>query len=255
MKKLPLSVFIITRNEADRVAATIRSVRDIADEIIVIDSESTDDTVAVATAEGARVVVQPWLGYGLQKRFGEDQCKNTWLLNLDADEELTPKLAKEIEGMFAMSKPLAPAYTIQIRDMLPGEKMLVPSAHTNFCIRLYDRTKARFSDSPVHDSVIVAEGKPAMLKAPALHRSFRDIGHAVEKLNSYSRVQAEQLALKKSLPYPGLRLAIEFPMAFLKVYFARGYVTRGRRGFTYAIVYAFGRFVRIAKYLEKLESK
>lgn len=253
MKKLPLSVFIITHNEADRVATTIKSVIDFADEVIVIDSESTDDTVKIAEESGARVIVQPWLGYGLQKRFGEDACKNQWLLNLDADEEITPALAKEISALFASGNPLAPAYTLQIRDMLPGEKKLVPSAHTNFCIRLYDRKKARFSNSPVHDSVIVSEGKSPLLKAPVLHRSFRDIAHAIDKLNSYSSVQAKELALKKTLPYPGLRLAIEFPMAFLKVYFMRGYVTRGRRGFIYAIAYAFGRFVRIAKYLENLE--
>jgi glycosyltransferase involved in cell wall biosynthesis len=250
MKKLPLSVFIITRNEADRVATTIQSVAGFADEVVVIDSQSTDDTVAVAEKNGARVIVQPWLGYGLQKRFGEDQCKNQWLLNLDADEEISPKLAEEIRRLFTGGMPPRSAYTLQVRDLLPGEKQLVPSAHTNFCIRLYDRQKARFSDSPVHDSVIVTEGKTAMLSHPVLHRSFRNIAHAIEKLNSYSTVQAENLS-KKGLPFPLLRLGIEFPMAFLKIYFIRGYVTRGRRGFAYAIVYAFGRLVRIAKYLEK----
>ena len=248
--KLPLSVFIITRNESDRVGTTIASVQTIADEIIVIDSQSTDDTVQVAQNLGARAIVQPWLGYGLQKRFGEDQCRNRWILSLDADEALTPELAAEITALFKNGEPPLSAYTIQIRDMLPGEKTLVPSAHTNFCLRLYNKEKARFSDSPVHDSVIVAEGETAMLSAPALHRSFRSVAHAIDKLNSYSSVQAVSLQ-KKGLPLPTLRLLIEFPMAFFKVYFIRGYVTRGRRGFAYAVVYAFGRFVRIAKYLEK----
>ena len=248
--KLPLSVFIITRNEADRVGATIASVKDIADEIIVIDSESTDGTVALAQSLGARAIVQPWLGYGLQKRFGEDQCRNRWILSLDADEALTPELAKEIAALFSHGEPPLAAYTLQIRDLLPGEQRLLHSAHTNFCLRLYNKEKARFSDSPVHDSVIVAEGSTAMLAAPALHRSFRSVAHAIDKLNSYSSVQAENLQ-KKGLRYPMLRLLTEFPVAFFKVYVIRSYWTRGRRGFVYAVVYAFGRFVRIAKYLEK----
>ena len=87
--KLPLSVFIIAVNEADRIALTINSVRDWADEVIVIDSGSTDDTVAVAESHGARVVFNEWNGYGPQKVFGETLCRNDWLLNLDADEEVT----------------------------------------------------------------------------------------------------------------------------------------------------------------------
>ncbi|NBX04219.1 MAG: glycosyltransferase family 2 protein, partial [Alphaproteobacteria bacterium] len=175
-----------------------------------------------------------------------------WLLSLDADEEITAELADEIRALFASGEPTtASAYILRIRDMLPGETKLVPSAHTNFCIRLYNREKARFSDSAVHDSVIPQDATDVddeILQAPVLHRSFRSIGHAIDKLNSYSNVQARNL---KKLPFPLVRLVIEFPMAFFKVYFIRGYVTRGKRGFAYAMVYAFGRFVRIAKYLDK----
>ncbi len=88
--RLPLSVFIIARDEADRIARPIESVIGWVDEVIVIDSGSTDETVAVAEQLGARVIRNDWPGYGPQKRFGEDQCRNDWLLNLDADEEVTP---------------------------------------------------------------------------------------------------------------------------------------------------------------------
>jgi len=252
MKPLPLSVFIIAHNEADRIAATIDSVKAIAGEIVVIDSGSTDDTVAVAESHGARVIFNAWPGYGLQKRFGEDACTHHWLLNLDADEALTPELAAEIAALFAQGEPPLTGYVLQVRDMLPGEEVLLPQAHTNRCLRLYNRNKARFSESPVHDSVIVADGKTAELAAPVLHRSFRSLTHAIEKMNSYSSAQAENLQ-KKGLDFPLARLLSEFPVAFLKVYFIRGYALRGRRGFIYAVNYAFGRFMRIAKYLEKKE--
>src|SRR3712207_4928412 len=98
---LPLSVFIIARNEADRIGATIRAVRDLTDDLVVIDSGSTDGTQAVAEELGARVIFNAWPGYGPQKRFGEEQCRHDWILNLDADEELSPALREEIRSLFA----------------------------------------------------------------------------------------------------------------------------------------------------------
>lgn len=251
--KLPLSVFIITLNEADRIGRAIESVRDFADEIIVVDSGSTDDTVKIAELLGARVVYNSWNGYGLQKRFGEDHCRNRWLLNIDADEEITPLLAQEIHALFANGEPPLSGYIIQMRDLLPGETELAPMAHTNYVVRLYNREKARFSDSPVHDSVIVREGETGKLRHPALHRSFRSIAHMVEKMNSYTSMQAQELQ-KRGFPQARWRIYSEFPLMFFKAYVLRGYLLRGRRGFIYAAHYAFGRFIRLAKFLENAGS-
>lgn len=245
---LPISVFIIAKNEADRIHQPINSVKGWVEEIIVVDSGSTDNTVQVAENLGAKTFFNAWPGYGLQKRFGEDQCKSRWLLNLDADEEITPQLKEEIHALFAKGEPPEAGFLLRIRDLLPGEKKLSTFAHTNFVLRLYNREKGRFSDSPVHDSVIT-EGPTCILDAPVLHRSFRSLAHVVEKLNSYSSAQAENL-LKKPLAFAQLRLLIELPMGFFKDYILRGYIFRGRRGFVNSVNYAFGRFLRIAKYLE-----
>jgi len=253
-EKLPVSVFIITYNEADRIALTINSVRDWVDEVIAIDSGSTDDTVKIAASLDTRVLFNTWQGYGLQKRFGEEQCRNRWLLNLDADEEVTPELAQEIRALFANGEPTLAGYVLRIRDLLPGETKLVPFAHTNYALRLYNRDKARFSDSPVHDTVQVIQGETVILNAPAMHRSFRDLAHALEKMNYYTSMQAENLR-KKGMKLPTLRLISEFPVAFFKDYILRGYIFRGRKGFVYAAVYAFTRFVRIAKYMESPSSR
>lgn len=251
MHKLPISVFIIAKNEADRIHTTIASVKGWADEIIVIDSGSTDDTVKVSESLDARVFFKNWEGYGLQKRFGEDQCKNTWLLNLDADEEVSTALAQEIKNLFASGTPPCSAYVLRVRDLLPGETKLAPFAHTNRCIRLYTKERARFSKSPVHDSVLVAGGDPiGELKNPVFHRSFRSLAHAIEKMNGYTSAQALNLA-EKGLAFAHLRLLTEFPVNFLKAYLVRMYILRGWRGFTYSIFHGFARTVRIAKYLEK----
>lgn len=250
MNRLPISVFIIACNEVDRIARTIESVRDWVSEVIVIDSGSTDGTMSLAQSMGARVLYHAWEGYGLQKRYGEDQCHQDWLLSLDADEEVTPELAQEIADLFAGGNPLMAGYVLQIRDLLPGEGRLAPRAHTNYVLRLYNRKEGRFSDSPVHDSVQIEKALTLTLKHPVLHRSFRNLTHALEKMNSYTNAQADNLQ-GKGLRYPLLRLLFEFPVAFFKGYILRLYILRGRRGFTYAMMYAFTRFVRVAKYLER----
>lgn len=248
--RLPVSVFIIAKNEADRIAITIQSVIGWADEVVVIDSGSSDDTVALSQSLGARVVFNAWPGYGMQKRFGEEQCKNHWLFNIDADEEVTLELAQEIQALFAGGEPKFAGYWVDVKDLLPGEKNLSRFAHNNPCLRLYNRECGRFSDSPVHDSVIMQKGEAGQLKAPVLHRSFRSFAHAVEKMNAYTNVQAEHLK-KRGLSYPQARLVWEFPFSFIKHFFLRGYCTRGWRGFVFSIIYASGRVIRIAKYLER----
>jgi glycosyltransferase involved in cell wall biosynthesis len=254
MSKLPISCYIIACNEADRIALTLASVRDLVDELIVIDSGSTDDTVAICESFGARVVHNPWPGFGYQKRFGEDQCNHDWLLNLDADEELTPAIIQEIRGLFAQGLPSASAYMLRIRDLLPGEKKLAPFAHTDFRIRLYDKRKGRNEAQSYFDLVIIEQGEVITLKHPVLHRSFRSLSHMIAK-NNTNTDQLVPRMLERGLSYPYFRIAIEIPVAFFKAYILRGYIVRGWRGFIYANIYAYGRFVRIAKYIEALEKK
>lgn len=249
---LPISCFIIAKNEADRIAHTINSVKGWVDEIIVIDSGSADDTVKVSESLGARVVYHAWPGYGMQKRFGEEQCRNNWLLNLDADEEITPALSAEIRAEFAKGLPALAGFFLQVRDLLPGEKKLAPFAHTNHCLRLYDKRKARFSESPVHDSVIVEEGDTREFTHPVLHRSFRSLAHMLDKIGSYSAAQADDLKRRGKKISP-LRLIIEAPFAFIKMYILRGYALRGLRGVIYSAVYAYGRWLRVVKYLKRMK--
>ncbi|MEQ8781119.1 MAG: glycosyltransferase family 2 protein [Roseibium album] len=249
--RLPLSAFIIARNEADRISRPIRSVIDWVDEVIVIDSGSTDDTIAVAEKLGARVVHKDWQGYGPQKRCGEDQCRNDWLLNLDADEEVTEDLATEIRAKFSdNSYRDADGWRIMIRDMYAHETEPAPWAYGYNQIRLYDRRKGRFSDSSVHDTVRPVDGATiANLSGIMAHRSIRSLDFQVDKYNRYSGMQVEDMRTR-GRKLPRSRLLTEFPVSFFKAYFVRKYRKYGWWGFILSMNYAHARFLRVAKAYE-----
>ncbi len=124
-----LSIFIIARDEADRIGRTIAAVRDLSDDIVLVDSGSQDDTVAIAEALGARVLHNDWPGYGPQKRFAEDQCRHNWLLNIDADEVAPPDLVEEIRRSLAGGAPGIDGFRIRIAEIFPGEERPHPLAY------------------------------------------------------------------------------------------------------------------------------
>ena len=248
---LPVSVFIIAKNEADRIAATIQAVRVLSDDIIVIDSGSTDGTQKIAEELGAKVLFNPWPGYGMQKRFGEDACSHDWLLNIDADEVVPSDLCKEIEALFIKGEPTYQAYTMRIAEIFPGESKPHSWAYSLSPVRFYNRKAGRYSPSPVHDRVVLnPDVKIGHLKGTVHHYSVRSLGDQIDKLNRYTDWQAEdmeQRGIKLSL----WRVIFEFPMAFFKAYFVRRHFVHGLYGFLLAMNHAFNRHLRIAKHYER----
>lgn len=242
---LPLSCFIISKNEADRIAETIRSVRPWVDEVVVIDSESRDNTVQIAAREGARVITQPWLGFGAQKRFGEDHCRNDWVLNLDADEVITPELRDEIIALFAKGSPPNVAYRMPLDLVYPGAKKPRPWARDHFYVRLYDRRAVRFRDSPVHDSVVTMDHAVGVLRAPAYHYSYRTYDDLKRKLADRMRLSAAH-ANSSSKIVLVTRLVLEFPLNFFKYYAIRRHCTGAMKGFRHAWILAHYRQIRVA---------
>ncbi|MCB8819914.1 glycosyltransferase family 2 protein [Microvirga rosea] len=248
---LPVSVFIIAKNEADRIGDTIRAVRELTDDLIVVDSGSTDGTQAVAEELGARVIFNPWPGYGPQKRFGEDQCRYEWLLNVDADEVVPPRLAAEIRALFAHGEPPKQAYRIGIAEIFPGEKAPHPLAYTLYPVRLYRKDWGRYSPSLVHDRVDLNPGtKVGKLRSVIHHWSVRSLGDQLAKLNRYSDQQAVDLEIR-GVSIPTWRVFFELPAAFIKAYIGRRHALRGTYGFLTAMNYAISRHLRLAKHYEK----
>lgn len=251
--KLPISVFIIAKNEADRIGRPLKSVRDWVDEVIVIDSGSDDDTVELSRSLGARTGFRAWTGYGEQKVYGESLCRNDWILNIDADEEVTPGLRAEIERLFSDGGPAKDHYRIPV--LLKSDFQTRVHRWTVYQrpVRLYRKSLAGFSESTVHDSVIVRSGSVGKLRGVLIHRSFRSVAHHIDKENRYTSAQAEH-AFAKGRNIPALRLLIEVPFSFLKAYVIRRQFLNGLDGFVLSYLYAFQRFARLAKIRERFQA-
>ncbi|MDX2083620.1 MAG: glycosyltransferase family 2 protein [Rickettsiales bacterium] len=253
-QKILLSVFIITKNEADRIEKIIKALRnissDILDEILVIDSGSTDKTCEIAANAGAKVIFNQWQGFGAQKIFGENQCRNQWILNIDADEEISPELALEITTLF--KKNLLKnfyAFRIRIVNKFRFEERPKKLAYYYNQLRLYHKDFAGFKNSSIHDSVELRENdsqKIGQLKAIIYHQSFRSFEHWIEKINYYSSLQASD-SFKKGKNVSLLKIFSIPALAFLKAYILRRYFIYGFDGLIYSYLFAFSRFVKAIK--------
>ena len=240
--KTRISCCIIALNEADRIGRTINSVRSLVDEVIVVDSGSTDGTPTIAENLGARVVEHKWEGYGPQKRFSEDQCRHDFVLNLDADEWLPDALRTELRGILAQEKMPASSFFMKMTMVYPKRDKPHLFADAHNYIRLYDKTKTRFADSLVHDAVPPTPDV-LQLQAPAYHQSFRSIAHLVRKEISYYELQ--KLEKKKNKPMMVARVFTEIPWQFFKFYVIRGHMFGGFYGFILSVAIAFMRWTRL----------
>ncbi|MEL6474939.1 MAG: glycosyltransferase family 2 protein [Pseudomonadota bacterium] len=252
MTTLPISVFLITRNEEARLPATLAAL-DWADQIVVVDSGSTDGTVEIARAAGADVHHRDWTGYGPQKCHAESLCRHDWMLNLDADEVVTPALEQELRALWQV--PPAPgAWKLRILNVYPGDTRPRPFANDYNVVRLYHRDVGGYRDHPLFDRVDLAKGgKAEQLRAPVHHFPLIDWHHFIDKENRYSSYQAETAKPRRWIALR-LRLVIEMPVAFVKFYFLRRHITGGWKGFFFALTAAFARTARIAKMLERADA-
>ena len=242
-----ISVFIIAKNEEDRIGKSISSVLSWVDEVIVIDSGSTDNTVQICKDFGATVIFNKWSGYGQQKIFGEKSCKYDYILNIDADEEISPELKKEILVEQKKGFDFC-AYRLRFKSMFVGQKKPNLFAHINDPIRLYNKHKAGFKNSTVHDSVVtkLPDGKIGKFKNIVYHRTFRNLSHYNDKMQSYTTMQAKDM-FKKGKKYKTLRIIFEPPFAFFKSYVIRRNFAYGLKGFMISKIYAYGRVIRQIK--------
>lgn len=249
--KLPLSIFIITKNEADRLQKVLAAVAGIAQELVVVDSGSVDATMDIARQYGAKVILNvPFLGYGPQKRLAEDVCTQPWLLNLDADEVVSDALLREIQALFGKGDPDCDAYKIPVVEVLPGETFPRIFPHQLTPVRLYRRDKGRYSNSIVHDRVeMQRNANVGSLKGSIYHYSIRSLDRQLSKHEAYSTLQVQDFLARGRL-LPRYRVFTEFPIAFLKAYFGRKLFLRGAYGYLLAMNHAIFRHMRMAKIYE-----
>lgn len=246
---LPVSCYIRALDEEKKIARTVRAALRIASEVVVVDSGSTDRTVAVAEAEGARVVDQGWLGYGHQKRIGEDACRHDWLLDLDADEVVSEALALEIRALFGAGEPAAAAYTLPQTLVDPaGRTWHRRSAPRR--AKLYDRRKARMPADAAWDQLDLSGLETGRLEAPLLHDGFRDMaelcGKQLRAMTLIARPQAD-----KPRWWLALRVRAALPFYFVKRYLLRGLWRNGPYGFMVSLSGAFNQWYRDALLYER----
>ncbi len=215
---MPVTATVITFNEAANLAAALESVA-WADEILVIDSESTDDTVAIARRYTDRVIVRPWPGYIAQKNFAAEQARHDWILSLDADERVSPPLADELRALLAAG-PAAAGYRLPRVTFHLGRWIRSTDWYPDRQLRLYDRRRARWTGRHVHESV-KADGPVVDLRGELLHYAYRDLSHHLETMDRYTTLAARQMH-EDGRRAGWVDLALHPPAAFLRNYLLRG---------------------------------
>jgi len=241
-----LSVTIITKNEAADIEAALASVA-WADEIVVVDSHSTDDTAAVARRHTDRVVVRDWPGYGAQKNYAASIAAYDWILSLDADERATPELATEIRARLN-GAPREAAFRIPRVTWHLGRWIRTTDWYPDYQLRLYDRRAAEWTGALVHEAVGV-RGAVGQLRAELQHYAYRDIADHLETIDRYTTLAARQMHDAGRRAGIG-GLIVHPPLAFLRNYVARGGCRDGAAGLIISSMNAYYVFLKFAKLWE-----
>jgi glycosyltransferase involved in cell wall biosynthesis len=243
---VPLSVTIIAKNESANIAAALESVS-WADEIIVVDAESTDDTVGIARRFTDRVIVRTWSGFIDQKNHAASLASHDWILSLDADERVTPSLAREIREAIG-SAPGVAAFRMPRITWHLGRWVRGTDWYPDWQVRLYDRRRARWTGRYVHEKLTV-EGKVGELKSELQHFPYADVTAHLETINRYTTLAARQMH-EDGRRAGVVQLLAHPPVAFMRNYVARGGYREGRAGFVISALNAYYVFLKFAKLWE-----
>ena len=243
-RKVKVSATIITKNEEQHIRDCIKSARLVADEVIVLDSGSSDRTVEIAKGLADVVEVTDWPGFGVQKQRALDKASGDWVLSIDADERITPELAREIND--TLSAPDADAYKLPWAVTLYGTRLDFGRSG-RAPLRLFRREGVRFSDALVHEKILIPKGRVTKtLRGRLTHYTHRDFGHALEKSAKYAWLGSQQKYRKnkrtRTLLYPTFRGIL----TFVQVYLIRFGFLDGAVGYLVAVTYAQGSFNKYA---------
>jgi glycosyltransferase involved in cell wall biosynthesis len=240
-----LTVTVITRNESANLAPALDSVS-WADEVLVVDSGSTDDTAAIARRHGARVIVREWPGYSAQKNLAADEASHDWILSVDADERVTPALASEIGGLLA-GEPPARGYRIPRVSFYLGRWIRSTDWYPDYQLRLYDRRTGTWAGL-VHEGVAV-DGPVGRLRADLQHLPYRDMAHHLQTIDRYTTLAAQQM--RERGVRVGVAGLVARPLgAFLRNYLARAGWRDGSVGLVVSVLNSYYVFLKFAKLWE-----
>ncbi len=238
----PLSLVIITFDNADTLDRCLAAA-DWVDDIVVLDSGSSDATVEIARAHGARVAVHPFDDYGPQKQRAIDMARHHWVLNLDADEILSPGTRQVIE--YALKAPTVAGFRLPRRErMFWG--LQHRASHRNAHLRLFDRRRGRMNNVPVHAAVEVDGPVRTLWRADFINDGDADIATRVDKINRYSSGMVAH-KLRRRQAFTGVRMVLYPPVFFVRQYLFKRYFLSGWAGFVASVCGAFYVFLKYAK--------
>ena len=233
---------LICRDEAHHIEAALASVR-WADEIVVVDSHSTDGTVDIARRFTDKVVVRDWPGYAAQKEFAAAAASNDWILSIDADERVSEALAAEIRGVL-QSEPREAAFRIPRMTRHFGKWLRTTDAYPDYQVRLYDRRRARWKPLDVHESV-AADGPVGVLENDLLHEGDATVDERKAKLRHYAQLSAREMH-KRGRRAGAVSMILHPPAAFLRSYLLRRGFLDGSAGFRVSALQAYYVYLKFA---------
>ncbi|MHA2939811.1 glycosyltransferase family 2 protein [Vibrio sp. RC27] len=238
---------IITLNESQNIVECIQSLQQVCSEVIVVDSHSHDNTQQLAKEAGAIVIEQAYLGDGFQKNVGLEHCSNQWVLSIDADERLTEEAVNAIKQL-DLTQTLHDAFAFKRRNYIGSRWIKQCGWYPDYCIRLYDKSKTRFSEVKQHASVQASN--PAKLEADLIHYSFENLGQLFAKPGRNFSGRAAKIMYQKGKRANALSPFSHGLNAFIRKYiFQRGFLG-GVDGMTVALSSAVNSYLKYAKLLE-----
>ena len=244
---MPFSVAIVTQDEEDRLPDCLESVS-FADEIVVVDSGSQDNTIGIARSFGCKVLKETWRGYARQKQFAVDSCTNDWVLILDSDEKIPDETARKIKELLASNEHHFAACSFLRKNFFHNRWIRHCGWWPDRIVRLVDRRRGRFSNHLVHESW-VSEGLVKNLGVNIEHRSFRNYSDLIHKLETYSTLAAQEMLRDGKYAGP-LSPLFHGIWMFLRTYILELGILEGFDGFIISTLNGGGSFMKYAKLRE-----
>ena len=243
------SGLVITFNEEENIYDCIANLQKVCDDVVIVDSVSSDRTCEIANGMGAKVISQSFLGDGPQRSFGLEHCKHDWIVNIDADEKLDDDLVSELAGL-ELDVEGVEAYECRRKNFFHGRWIRVAGQYPDYVCRVFDKTKTDFSQVKLHTRI---ESKNlSRLSGHIIHNSFEDLSDALNRLNLYSDWLSEDL-YNKGVKVSGYAPFGHGLVAFIKFYFLKRGFMAGLDGLTISIINAFGSYYKYAKLIERHE--
>jgi glycosyltransferase involved in cell wall biosynthesis len=246
----PLSVIVIALNQEANIGECLASAG-FADDIVVVDTGSTDRTVELARAYTDRVLTASWQGFGRTKNYALDQARGDWVFSLDTDERVPVVLKDEIQAVVQANGPLA-GYRVPRKNYFCGRWIRHLGWYPDYTLRLFRRGQGRFRDREVHEEVVV-DGPVGNLKTPLEHYSYRSVSEYVTRMDRYARLAATELAKRGRRPHSG-ELVYRPVLSFLHLYFLRWGFLEGATGYSLAVLMSMYKFLKYY-YLRELSQR